>query len=361
MQVAVATIHTRSLAHNLERVRQIVPGHPVIAMLKANAYGHGLIEAAHALVSADAFGVARLHEAVTLREAGFDHKIVLLEGFFEASELALISSLKLDIVVHQNWQLEALEVAELETPVRVWLKIDSGMHRIGIAPECAVEFLERLSQAGSVISPVNMMTHFACADDLTSPKTAEQLSCFESLYPIHQQVCAGGEVSIANSSGVIAHSASHQGWVRPGIMLYGASPMQEGIAADHELLPAMTLNSKVIAIRSLEAGESVGYGARWCAKVSTRIAVVAIGYGDGYPRHAEDGTPVMINGHRYPLAGRVSMDMITVDIGEADVGVGDSVELWGTKLSADEVARCADTISYELFCGMTRRVRYCYD
>ncbi|GGA81016.1 alanine racemase [Neiella marina] len=363
MEVAVATIHTSALAHNLEQVRKHAPGHPVMVMLKANAYGHGLIESAHALHTADAFGVARLHEAVTLREAGFQHRIVLLEGFFEAKELPLIATLQLDVVVHQQWQLEALELVEdgeLEQPIAVWLKVDSGMHRIGVAPELTDAYLRRLQNCLAVRADINLMTHFACADDLHSTMTQSQLATFESLYPSFSEHTFGGEVSLANSAAIIAHSASHQGWLRPGIMLYGASPMQHRQASDHQLQATMTLNSKVIAVRELAAGEPVGYGARWRTPKATRIAVVAMGYGDGYPRHAEDGTPVMINNQRFPLAGRVSMDMLTVDIADADVRVGDPVELWGQQLSADEVARCADTIAYELFCGMTRRVKFRY-
>ncbi|MBW8191048.1 alanine racemase [Neiella marina] len=361
MEVAVATIHTKALAHNLAQVRRHAPNLPVMAMLKANAYGHGLLDAAHALASAEAFGVARLHEAVSLREAGFQHRIVLLEGFFDAKELALISTLSLDVVVHQRWQLEALEqVNELDKPIAVWLKIDSGMHRIGVEPEHASKYLARLQACLSVRADINLMTHFACADDLHNTMTQQQQANFEALYPTFAEHTFGGDISLANSAAIVAHSSSHQGWLRPGIMLYGASPMQLGVAADHQLQAVMTLTSKVIAVRDLAEGEPVGYGARWRTDKATRIAVVAMGYGDGYPRHAADGTPVVINGRRYPLAGRVSMDMLTVDVGNADINVGDAVELWGQQLPADEVARASDTIAYELFCGITRRVKYQY-
>lgn len=356
MHTAIAHINRSALRHNLQRVREVVPGHPVMVMLKANGYGHGLIEAAKAFSNADAFGVARLHEAVELREAGFQQRILLLEGFLQAEELALLSELELESVVHQAWQVEALQQAQLHHPIRIWVKADTGMHRIGFLPEQVPQVFADLACCPCVQSDIQLMSHFACADDTGSAMTAEQLDCFTSLIYAQQEVSPNGELSIANSAAILTRPEAHLGWLRPGIMLYGANPMLDGVASDFELQPAMTLSSRVMAIRELEAGEPVGYGATWRAEKNTRLAVVAIGYGDGYPRHAKNGTPVLINGQRFELAGRVSMDMITVDIGDAQVKVGDSVELWGENLSADEVARHAGTISYELFCGITKRV-----
>ncbi|MCM2678668.1 alanine racemase [Echinimonas agarilytica] len=356
MHVAVATISRAALAHNLQRVREYVPNCPVMVMLKANAYGHGIVEVAKALADADAFGVARLQEAVTLRKAGFKQRIVLLEGFFCDRELPLICELSLEAVVHQQWQIDALSQATLSQPIRVWLKVDSGMHRLGIPPEAVTPALQQLKLLPHVLADMNMMTHFACADDLSSGMTATQIKSFNTQLKTFKSICPSGEVSLANSAAIVAHKQSHQGWVRPGIMLYGASPMLNGSAEDHQLMPVMSLTSKVMAVRNLKANETVGYGATWSSDKNTRIAVVAIGYGDGYPRHAANGTPVLINGQRCALVGRVSMDMITVDIGLVDVAVGDDVELWGSGLSANEVAASAGTIAYELFCSVTQRV-----
>ena len=356
MHTAIAHINRAALRHNLNRVRELVPGHPVMAMVKANAYGHGLLEVANALADVDAFGVARLHEAVALREAGFQQTIVLLEGFFLAEELPLLAELELDTVIHQSWQLEALQQAALHHPIRVWVKADTGMHRIGFAPEQVAQVFADLACCTSVQSNIQLMTHFSCADDISSSKTAEQLDCFTSLIYAQQEISPQGELSVANSAAILAYPEAHLGWLRPGIMLYGSNPLLGGVATDFDLQPVMTLSSKVIAVRDVAANEPVGYGATWHSNKPTRIAVVAIGYGDGYPRHAPNGTPVLINGQRFGLAGRVSMDMITVEIDGADVQVGDPVELWGENLSADEVARHAGTISYALFCGMTKRV-----
>lgn len=356
MHTVIAHINRSALRHNLNRVRELAPGHPVMVMLKANAYGHGMLEVAEALAEADGFGVARLHEAVTLRESGFQQRILLLEGFTQPEDLPLIAKLQFDLVIHQSWQIEALEQAELLNPVTIWVKLDTGMHRLGFLPEELPHVFERLAACSSVQANIQLMSHFACADDLNSAMTAKQLNCFTSFIDVQEEASPTGELSIANSAAILTYPESHLGWIRPGIMLYGASPMLGGVAADHDLKPVMTLSSRVIAVREHAAGEPVGYGATWTSKSKTRIAVVAIGYGDGYPRHAASGTPVLIYGQRFALVGRVSMDMITVEIGNADINVGDPVELWGENLSADEVARHAGMIAYELFCGLTKRV-----
>ena len=360
MHVAVVDIHRTALRHNLQRVRQLAQDHPVMVMLKANAYGHGLLQTAETLASADAFGVARLHEAISLRQAGFTQRIVLLEGFFEASELALLAEWQLESVLHQQWQLDALVNQPLSQPIRVWIKVDTGMHRLGFAPEQLPAVMAQLQACSSVQPQLQLMSHFACADDLQSSMTAQQLDCFHRVQHYFQQQCPTGELSLANSAGIVAHPHSHLGWVRPGIMLYGANPLQQGSAATHHLQVTMTLRSKIIAVRDLPAHEPIGYGGTWQSAVATRLAVVAMGYGDGYPRHAPSGTPVFIRGQRYPLVGRVSMDMLMVHIGEAEIAVGDEVELWGPHVSVDEIAQAAGTISYELFCGLTKRVHFNY-
>lgn len=351
-----AIIDTQALRHNLARVKSMAPGSQVMAVIKANAYGHGAVQAATALSEADNFAVARLPEALQLRDAGITHSITLLEGCLTRAELAIAAAQNFRPVVHQEYQLEWLEQSYLHQPVQVWLKIDSGMHRLGVAPEQVDSFYQRLLKAPSVVRPIGLMTHFGCADEVDPTFTEAQIATF--------QLCCGGlegERSLANSAGLIAFPKSQCDWVRPGIMLYGVSPMMQQTAEELDLRPAMTLKSKIIAIRDHHGGEPVGYGATWRSKVDTQLAVVAIGYGDGYPRHAPSGTPVLINERRYPLVGRVSMDMITVDIGlDHDLNIGDSVTLWGKGLPVEEIAEAAGTIGYELLCSVTKRVAFSY-
>lgn len=351
-----AIIDTQAWQHNLAQVKRFAPDSQVMAVIKANAYGHGAIQAAKALSLADGFAVARLPEALQLRDAGIEHPITLLEGCLTRAELAVAAAQNCRPVVHHLEQLEWLEQAHLHQPIKVWLKIDSGMHRLGVAPEQVENFYQRLLKSPSVAKPIGLMTHFSCADEADRTSTEAQIATF--------QLCSGGlegERSMANSAGLVGFATSQCDWVRPGIMLYGVSPMLAQTADELALQPVMTLKSKVIAVRDHHAGEPAGYGASWRSKKDTQLAVVAIGYGDGYPRHAPSGTPVLINGKRYPLVGRVSMDMITVDLGlDHDVQVGDSVTLWGKGLPVEEVALSAGTIGYELLCSVTRRVAFSY-
>lgn len=356
MREAVLSISRAALQHNLQRVRECMPGASVLAMIKADAYGHGALVAAEALSGADGFGVAFLQEAQALRAAGVSHPVTLLEGVFTPSEMAEVVRLGLTTVVHQEAQLRLLEAVPAATPVDVWLKLDTGMHRLGFAPEQVLPAWRRL-QALPGVRSVGLVTHFARADEPDAPHTAQQIAVFRTL---QQQIEseAGHAVadSLANSAGILAWPAAQGRWVRPGIMLYGSSPFADRSAASLGLRPVMTLQSRLIAIRDLKAGEAVGYGGTWVAPRDTRIGVVAIGYGDGYPRHAGNGTPVLVNGVRVPLAGRVSMDMITVDLGDVPAAIGDACILWGEGLPADEVAAAAGTLSYELFCKVTPRV-----
>lgn len=350
-------ISKAALHHNLQRVREAAPYSRVMAMVKADAYGHGLPLVADTLAAADGFGVAIIEEALALRAAGVRQPITVLEGVFTPSEMFEAVRQNLSLVIHQEEQIALLEQCRLSGPVNVWLKIDTGMHRLGIAPEASVSAFRRL-RAARITGEIGLMTHFACADQLTSPMTEKQLARFRAV----QQVLAGNGQdtlpdSLANSAGILAWPATHGAWVRPGIMLYGSSPFPDQTATSLGLRPVMTLTARVIAVRSLKKGEPVGYGATWVAERDTRIGVVGIGYGDGYPRHAPTGTPVLIEGRRLPLVGRVSMDMLTVELGEAPVQVGDTCILWGEGLPADEVAALAGTISYELFCKLTPRVR----
>jgi alanine racemase len=353
MKIAIADINIKALLHNINVVRKLAPTSKVLAMLKANAYGHGYLETAEALTSVDAFGVARLDEAITLRNAGIDKPIVLLEGFFEKSELPVIAEKQLQTVLHTKQQVIDLLEANLPQPIKVWLKIDTGMHRIGLPPSDFEYCHNLLSQHKNVLDLPILMTHMACADEQSHPLNGQQIALFNQISQNIQ-----GEYSIANSAAIMSFPATHQDWVRPGIMMYGASAMLDSDAEQHDLKPVMTLKTSVIAVRDVQKGESVGYGATWTATEKTRVAVVAIGYGDGYPRNAESGTPVLINGIEYPLVGRVSMDMITVDLG-TDSGVtnGDEVILWGEGMPIERIARHANSISYELLCGVTGRVK----
>lgn len=323
-----------------------------MAVIKANAYGHGIETAAVALADADGFAVARLEEALLLRGAGVRHRILILEGALTAEQLAVAATERLDVMVHTFEQLRMLEQRRGGETIRVWLKIDTGMNRLGFRPEEVGDALARLGRIAGVEPEPTLVTHLASSDDVESPQTREQLDAFSS-------ATRGlpGECSIANSAGIIAWPASRVGWVRPGLMLYGVSPFARGCGADLGLRAVMTFESGVISVRCVRAGETVGYGGTWRAARDSRIAVVAAGYGDGYPRAAPSGTPVLVNGLHAPLAGRVSMDMIAVDATDLPrVSEGDPVELWGASLPVEDIARCAGTIPYELTCRVTARV-----
>lgn len=357
MRLACAEINLSALKNNLTQVKKMVQNAKVMAVLKANAYGHGLVKIAQNLSQADAFAVARIDEALALRAGGLVKPIVLLEGVFRADDLAIAAANNFQIVVHDESQLMMLEHADLASPVTVWLKLDTGMHRLGIEPKRYDVFYQRLSSSANVNEQIKVMTHFACADDLKNGKTHDQMNVFFS--QLKQQP---HELCLANSAGIVGWPTSHCDWVRPGLMLYGVSPMLNQIGENHHLQAVMRLTSSIIAIREVAAGETVGYGGTWQATENTTIGVVAMGYGDGYPRHAPSGTPVLINGKRYPIVGRVSMDMITVELGHSNgaVKLGDEVELWGPNLPVEVVAKYATTIPYELLCNITPRVEYKY-
>ncbi|MFQ5995596.1 MAG: alanine racemase [Acidiferrobacterales bacterium] len=348
---ARALIDAQALRHNLDRVRQAAPQSKIMAVLKANGYGHGLISVARVLLEAHAFAVASFDEALTLRNAGVAHPTCLLEGFFDDAELGALNHYRFATVVHHESQLRRLERAAQPYPFDVWLKIDTGMHRIGFSPERVQAVLERLRQCRCV-GRIRLMSHLANADDANDSTTTEQIARFTKLAKDSDM-----ERSLANSAGILAWPGSHLDWVRPGIMLYGVSPLLDRTAEDLELQPAMTLTSQLIAVNRQRKGERVGYGGEWTCPEDMLVGVVAMGYGDGYPRHAPGQTPVLINGKRVPLIGRVSMDMITVDLrNQPDAKAGDPVVLWGKGLSVEEVAKRAGTIGYELLARMPARV-----
>jgi alanine racemase len=347
-----AVIDTDALRSNLRTLRRCAPGARVVAVVKANAYGHGLIPTARALGEADAFGVARLEEGIALRDAGIAHPVVLLEGIFTQEELAEAAQHSFELVVHDARQIDLLEHWQGPRRFVVWLKIDTGMNRLGFRPEDFRAALLRLQRLPIAAQEVRVLTHLACADEPEDAATREQLARFDALTADVRLAR-----SIANSAALLSSSAGHGQWIRPGIALYGASPFARASAQSFGLVPVMTLETTVIATRRVARGEAVGYGAAWRALRDTRIAIVAGGYGDCLPRSLAEGAAVLLNGQRAPLVGRVSMDMIAVNIHElAGVEVGSRGVLWGAELPVEEVARHAGTISYELLCRVSQRV-----
>lgn len=348
---ARAIIDTSALIHNLEQVRRLAPQQSVMAVVKANGYGHGIIAVARALEGADALAVASAQEGSVLREAGITQPICLLEGFFDEDELPLIVEKGFDCILHSHWQIQKLEQFPAKQTINVWLKINTGMNRLGFLPAESASLLSRL-QACKNVGQVGLFSHLAKADLTESRLTLEQIDRFRKISPE-----GGLPQSLANSAGIVAWPESHLDWVRPGIMLYGASPVADRSAQELNLKPVMTAQSALIAVNQRRQGDAVGYGGDWTCPEDMPVGVVAFGYGDGYPRHAPSGTPVSVRGSRVPVIGRISMDMITVDLRQIpDAQVNDPVELWGPTIGIDEVATHAGTISYELMCHVTDRV-----
>ena len=348
---ALATFDLAALRANYAHARAVHGGR-ALAVLKANAYGHGAVECARALANdADAFAVAFTEEALALREAGIQQPILVLEGAFGMDDMRLAQAHGLWLVVHQQEQLRMLESLRAGARVNAWLKIDTGMHRAGLEPGEAQACWQRL-KACEQVAGITLMTHLASADEPDNPVTARQLAAFEA-------ATAGlpGPRSVANSAGVLAWQGAHRDWARPGIMLYGADP--RGTPSDM-LQPVMQLTSEVFNLRTIGAGEALGYGGSFVAERPTRVGLVAMGYADGYPRRAHTGTPVAVGGHLTRIIGRVAMDMLTVDLTDLpEVGVGAPVELWGRQVSVNSVAAAAGTIAYELLCNV-KRVRRVY-
>ena len=348
---AYATINVRSVSHNIKKVREYAPQAKIMAVIKANAYGHGLLLIASALKDVDAFAVARVDEGIRLRQAGFTKRIVILEGFVCEEELQVIIQNDLDIVVHSLEQIDILEKYTTIKKISVWLKHDTGMNRLGFKTNEFAPSYQRLTDCQNVNQSISLITHLSSADTKSST-TSEQIKIFNESVKNYS-----AEKSIANSAGIIAWPDSIHDWVRPGLMLYGVSPFIENTGKEIGLEPVMSLYSRLIAVKDIEKGETVGYAGTWVSDKKTKVGVVSIGYGDGYPRYAQSGTPVLINGKRVPLIGRVSMDMITVDLSDQiDVKLGDQVMLWGDGLAVEEIAKYADTIPYTLLCGITPRV-----
>jgi alanine racemase len=347
----IASIDLAAIRHNLGVVRKLVPGSKIASVVKADGYGHGITRVVGALQDSDLLAVATSDEAAALRNGGWTGRLLMLEGYANVDEYELARFLNAETVVHHQSQLEMLRQRGWTTGNRVWLKLDTGMHRLGFPMEdVQAVFSELETVAGT--GAVTLMSHFACADETTNPQTRLQIQRFdESIQGLN------ADHSLANSAGILNFPQSHRDLVRPGILLYGISPKPSQPASEFGFRPAMTLSCELVAINQCHKGETIGYGATYQCPVDMRIGVAAIGYGDGYPRHLRNGTPVLVNGRQAKLAGRVSMDLITLDLrGHDDAATGDTVVLWGEGLAVETVAPWADAVPYELICGVTGRV-----
>ncbi len=349
----VATIHLAALQHNLSVARKSAPSSKTWAVVKANAYGHGLARGMRAFSSADGLALIEVDGAVRLREMGWRKPVLLLEGFFEPADVPVLAAHQVQTAVHCTEQIEMLEKSPVRTPIDVFLKMNSGMNRLGFPPETFRAAYERL-RAAPMVRHIGLMTHFANADDAGNPglPLEEQLRRFRL-----GTDGLPGERSVANSAAVLTRPDVAADWIRPGIMLYGGTP-GGATAQEFGLRPAMTLSSEIIGMQDIDASEAVGYGSRFIAEKPMKIGVVACGYADGYPRHAPNGTPVLVDGVKTGLVGRVSMDMLTVDLTNVPgAHVGSKVTLWGEGLPIDDVANAAGTIGYELMCALAPRVK----
>ena len=352
MRPTKATIRLADIANNYEVASRLSPASQSIAVIKANAYGHGMVEVAKILQPmVPVFAVALMEEAFQLRDAGIKRPILVLQGPSDAADIGESAENDFWLLLHQQKQVDWLLSAELPGPINAWLKVDTGMHRLGFATRELERLCADLYSSPNVHNDVVLCTHLACADDLEDPMTREQVRLIRLCSRKHNL-----SMSIANSAGILFWPESHAQWNRPGYMLYGLCPTGAFESGSHGLRPAMTMGSEIIAIRHVKPGEGVGYGQDWVASRNSTIGTIPIGYGDGYPRHAPSGTPVLVNGKRVALTGRVSMDAISVDLTDLEtVHVGDPVELWGQNLSVNEVASIAGTIGYELLAGLTGR------
>lgn len=350
----VASINLAALQHNLNYIKQLAPNSQVISVIKANAYGHGHIEVAQALEHSDAFAVARLSEALELRQAGIKHKIILLEGVNTAIDLQTAADHNLSLVFHNPSQIDLLETTHITKPLRFcWLMIETGMHRLGFSSDKVATVLEALDTSGKIAEPIGLMSHFANADLVDDPRNQIQLDKVLSCVDKQQ------EISMANSAAILSFPESHHQWLRPGLMLYGVSPFDDKSATDLGLKPVMQLKSVITSIQQLSKGDQVGYGGDWTASKGKIVGIVSIGYGDGYSRHLSGVGQVLLNGKHAQVLGRVSMDMICIDLdNRAEVNIGDEVVLWGDEqLPVEQVAKQANTIPYELMCQVSGRVK----
>jgi len=349
-----AHIDLEALGNNLSKIKITAPNSKILAMIKCNAYGHGAVSVAKKIESeVSVFGVMFLKEALQLSDAGIKKPIVILTGFFDSEELKIVDDFGFECVVHNFEQIEILEKSKLSNALQVWLKIDTGMHRLGFQPPQVISAYQRLMSCSLVRKSLRLMTHFSEADDVTSNKTIEQITSFK-------KITSGldGEWCVANSAAILSWPETHLSWIRPGILLYGASPFVDRTGLDLGLEPVMTLSSHIITIHDLAKGEAIGYGSIFRCPEKMRIGTISSGYGDGYPRNAVDA-PVLVDGVRTKLLGRVAMDMMGVDLSHLpNAKVGSKVVLWGRGLPVEEISKYSGEISYELFCRLTSRVKY---
>lgn len=337
-----------ALRHNVKRVRDIAAQSKILAMVKANAYGHGLISIAKALTDVEGFGVSCSEEALYLRQAGLKQRIVLMEGLFSKEEISLLIDYHLDTVIHDRNQLSLLTEHPLPHRINVWLKINTGMNRLGFSPNDFTAVLQKLDHC-PWLNIMCVMTHFSSADK-SEDITTRQIKLFEQTIKKYSF-----PTSLANSAAILAYSKVHGDWIRPGLMLYGVSPFADSSGVQHSLKPVMTLKSEIISIHQLESGDRVGYGGTWIASKPLRVGIVATGYGDGYPHRAESGTPILVNNKLSELIGQVSMDMLAVNLSnQLDAKIGDPVVLWGTGLPIEQVAESTSSFRFELLCGINR-------
>ncbi len=348
-----ALIDLSALEHNLSIVRSHAPRSRVMAVIKADAYGHGLLRAAEALAKAEGFAMLELDAAIQLRETGYEQTILLLEGFFDVDELDWIERYHLSTVIHHREQVAMLATSRSRGRLNVFLKLNTGMNRLGFTPAEFPAALEAI-QSNPAVGCITLMTHFACADEPSGSRgIAAQVQQFRAVAAGRYFPC-----SMANSAAVLRFPETHADWVRPGIMLYGASPFADKSGRDLDLRPAMTVSSRIIAVQTLRVGDGVGYGHAFRADRPMRVGVVAGGYADGYPRHAPTGTPVLVDGRRTRVVGRISMDMLNVDLTDiGNAGIGSRVTLWGRDMPVEEVAHAAGTVGYELLCALAPRMQ----
>lgn len=354
-RAALAILSTENLLHNLDVIKNHAPNSHVIAMIKANGYGHGLRSTALRLEKyVYSFGVASIDEAIALRKVNIKIPITLMEGVFEPNELLVAACENFHVVFHEQTQLQWLKTSSLPCPLTAWLKIDTGMGRLGFTPSYAHHAYAELVSHPHLKKPIGIMSHFACADDIAHPLNQQQIKNFVQF--IENKA---GIKSFCNSAAIFSFKDHHYDVVRPGLALYGVSPMPNISAADLNLKPVMTLQTRLMAVRHVERHSTLGYGARFLCSDAMRIGVIAMGYGDGYPRTARDGTPILVNGVRCPLVGRVSMDMITVDVTNCpDVKVDDPVVLWGNGLPIEEVSQYTEQCPYDMLTAVQSRVRF---
>lgn len=354
---AIATVDLTALRHNLGVVKRLAGESRVLAVVKADGYGHGLEQVAPALAATDGFAVATLREALAIRRLGLAHRVVLLEGVLSPAQLSAARQHRIDVVVHHAEQVALLQAAERQgAQINVWLKFDTGMHRLGFPPADVPALLDALADMPHVASPPRLMSHLASADVPGNAHTQSQIERFRKTVATHP-----GERSLANSAGLIAWPETREDWVRVGLLLYGVSPIAGQTAGELDLRPAMRFTTRLLAVNDCAAGEPVGYGGAFRAPETMAVGVAAVGYGDGYPRAATAATPVMVAGRECALAGRVSMDMIGIDLrGYPDARVGDEVVLWGAELPVERLVDSIQAIPWEMLCGVTRRVEFRY-